>query len=373
MRPSQKPSTKAAKNAVKRAVKRTVKSAASVGEARDVHDAVDAAARIQAKVATAAPRHLLQLEGMNRVTLTQILRRAVMHAARSEDGQGAEQTLSGVTVANLFFEDSTRTRTSFSMAAFNLGARVLEFGATTSSVSKGETLIDTARNIEAMGVGVLVVRARQSGAAELISKNASASIVNAGDGRHEHPTQGLLDMLTVAQALGRVETLDFSDLRLAIVGDAVSSRVARSAIHGFTTLGARVICIGPAAMAPKSMEVLGCTVERNLDAVLPDVDAVMMLRVQFERHGDAASGAKASPLISSVREYRAGYALTPERESIMKPAAIVMHPGPMNRGLEIDAAVADGDRSVILQQARNGVFARMAALEWVAAAPQIAK
>jgi aspartate carbamoyltransferase catalytic subunit len=319
----------------------------------------------KAKVVSASPRHLLQLEGMERVTLTRILRRAVMHAARHEDGQSAEQTLSGVTVANLFFEDSTRTRTSFSMAAFNLGARVLEFGATTSSVSKGETLIDTARNVEAMGVGVLVVRAKQSGAAELISKEAGASIVNAGDGRHEHPTQGLLDMLTVAQALGRVETLDFSDLRLAIVGDAVSSRVARSAIHGFTTLGARVVCIGPAAMAPKSMEVLGCTVERDLDAVLPDVDAVMMLRVQFERHGEA--GAKASPLIPSVREYRAGYALTPERASIMKPAAIVMHPGPMNRGLEIDAAVADGDRSVILQQARNGVFARMAALEWVAA------
>lgn len=329
--------------------------------------------RTSTRTAVAAtPRHLLQLEGMDRVTLTRLLRRAAMHAAKAEAGESAEQTLSGVTVANLFFEDSTRTRTSFSMAAFNLGARVLEFGATTSSVSKGETLIDTARNVEAMGVGVLVVRAKQSGAAQMISKDAGASIVNAGDGRHEHPTQGLLDMLTAAQALGRVETLDFSDLRLAIVGDAVSSRVARSAIHGFTTLGAKVMCIGPSAMAPKSLETLGCTVERDLDAVLPDVDAVMMLRVQFERHGDA-SGAKASPLIPSIREYRAGYALTPDRESMMKPSAIVMHPGPMNRGLEIDAAVADGERSVILQQARNGVFARMAALEWVAASPQIAK
>jgi len=321
---------------------------------------------------TAARRHLLQLEGLDRVTLSQILRRAAVHAARSEDGQSAEQTLSGVTVANLFFEDSTRTRTSFSMAAYNLGARVLEFGATTSSVSKGETLIDTARNVEAMGVGVLVVRAKQSGAAEMVSKEAGASVVNAGDGRHEHPTQGLLDMLTFAEALGRLETLDFSDLRLAIVGDAVSSRVARSAIHGFTTLGAEVVCIGPSGMAPKAMEALGCKVERDVDAVLPEVDAVMMLRVQFERHGEGAgsgagSAVKASPLIPSVREYRAGYALTPERASIMKPAAIVMHPGPMNRGLEIDAAVADGPRSVILQQARNGVFARMAALEWVAA------
>jgi aspartate carbamoyltransferase catalytic subunit len=326
-----------------------------------------------------AHRHLLQLEELERVTLTQILRRAAVHAARSEDGQNAEQTLSGVTVANLFFEDSTRTRTSFSMAAYNLGARVLEFGATTSSVSKGETLIDTARNVEAMGVGVLVVRAKQSGAAEMVSKDAGASVVNAGDGRHEHPTQGLLDMLTFAQALGRLETLDFSDLRLAIVGDAVSSRVARSAIHGFTTLGAQVVCIGPSGMAPKAMEALGCKVERDLDAVLPEVDAVMMLRVQFERHGEgggsgsgsgSGSAVKASPLIPSVREYRAGYALTPERASMMKPAAIVMHPGPMNRGLEIDAAVADGPRSVILQQARNGVFARMAALEWVAAGGQ---
>ena len=318
--------------------------------------------------ATPTPRrHLLQLEGMDRVTLTQLLRRAAVHSARAQDGQSASQTLSGITVANLFFEDSTRTRTSFSMAAFNLGARVLEFGATTSSVSKGETLIDTARNVEAMGVGVLVVRARQSGAAELVSKDAAASVINAGDGRHEHPTQGLLDMLTFAESLGRLETLDFSDLRLAIVGDAVSSRVARSAIHGFTALGAKVICIGPSAMAPKSLEALGCKVERDLDAVLPDADAVMMLRVQFERHSDAAStGPKASPLIPSVREYRAGYALTPDRASMMKPSAIVMHPGPMNRGLEIDAAVADGPRSVILRQAHNGVFARMAALEWVA-------
>lgn len=341
-------------------------STKSGGKAKAAPGSVRLARSSPSRPPAAPPRrHLLQLEGMDRVTLSQVLRRAAVHSARIQDGQAAEQSLSGITVANLFFEDSTRTRTSFSMAAFNLGARVLEFGATTSSVSKGETLIDTARNVEAMGVGVLVVRARQSGAAEMISRDAAASVINAGDGRHEHPTQGLLDMLTFAESLGRLETLDFSDLRLAIVGDAVSSRVARSAIHGFSTLGAKVVCVGPSTMAPKSLEALGCKVERDLDAVLPDVDAVMMLRVQFERHSDAAgSGPKASPLIPSVREYRAGYALTPERASIMKPSAIVMHPGPMNRGLEIDAAVADGPRSVILRQAHNGVFARMAALEW---------
>lgn len=313
-------------------------------------------------------RNLLGLQGVDREVLMQLLTRARGFSLDTRPiGAPWSDALKGRTVANLFFEDSTRTRTSFSMAAARLGAAVLEFGATTSSVSKGETLIDTALNVQAMGVDALVVRAKQSGAAAMISKAVQCAVINAGDGRHEHPTQGLLDIFTLADSFGR-DDFDLSGLAIAIVGDCVSSRVARSAIAGMCTLGAKVICIGPPSMAPRSMESLGCKVESHLDDVVPKADAIMMLRVQFERHGDAVPGEKTvekkiSPIPSS-REYRDGFALTPQRAANMKPKAIIMHPGPMNRGLEIDAEVADGPRSVILKQAADGVFCRMAALEW---------
>jgi len=278
--------------------------------------------------------------------------------------------LAGKVVANLFFEDSTRTRLSFTVAAKRLGAEVIDLLGSTSSVSKGETLIDTACNIEAMGVSALVVRARQSGAAALIASRVGIPVLNAGDGRHEHPTQGLLDTYTLAEAAKRLETFDLSGLRVAIVGDVAASRVARSAIAAMTTLGAEVLCIGPAGLAPKSLEALGCVVTSDLDAILPTLDAVMMLRIQFERHdgaknpvAGAGAGVSANSVIASVREFRSLYALTAGRAERMKPGAVVMHPGPINRGIELDAEVADGPRSVILRQVTHGVAVRAAMLK----------
>lgn len=282
--------------------------------------------------------------------------------------------LRGTTIANLFFEDSTRTRTSFTNAAHRLRAHVSNLLGAFSSVTKGETLIDTARNVEAMGVRALVIRARQAGAAGLIAANVKCPVINAGDGKHEHPTQGLLDIYTLAEAHGRLDDFDMKGLTVAIVGDIVSSRVARSNIAGLTSLGARVVCVGPAGLAPRSLESLGngVAVSHDLDEVLPKVDAVMMLRVQFERHDaspDAATDArgKSSPAIASVREYRSLFGMTGERAERLKKGAVIMHPGPINRGIELDPEVADGPRSVILRQVTVGVGVRMAVLEACAA------
>lgn len=275
--------------------------------------------------------------------------------------------LAGKTVATLFFEDSTRTKTSFTLAARRVSADVIDLPMNTSSVNKGETLIDTAKTVEAMGVSAMVVRAKQNGAAAMIAAAVKCPVFNAGDGKHEHPTQGLLDIYTVAEAHGRLADFDLSGLTVAIVGDVASSRVARSGIAGMTALGAKVVCSGPPGMAPGSLAVLGCQVTHDLDSVLPAADAVMMLRIQFER----AEGGEAKPLapgavpktgIVSVHEYRELYGMTVERASRLKKGAIVMHPGPMNRGIEIDGEVADGPRSVILKQVAHGVAVRMAAL-----------
>jgi aspartate carbamoyltransferase catalytic subunit len=291
--------------------------------------------------------------------------RALLAAARDMAARPAmTRTLEGRIIANLFFEDSTRTRTSFTVAAKHLGADVVDLAAVTSSVSKGETLTDTARNIEAMGVSALVVRARQSGAAAMIARATSCPVINAGDGRHEHPTQGLLDIYTIAEAFNRVDSFDMKGMKVLIVGDVVSSRVARSDIAGLRALGGEVICAGPPAMAPKGVEALGCTVTHDMDEVLPTADAVIMLRIQFERHGaeKPAADAKASP-IASLRDFRESFGLTVHRAARMKKGAIVMHPGPINRGIELDAEVADGPRSVVLRQVTNGVAVRMAVLE----------
>ncbi|QQS10444.1 MAG: aspartate carbamoyltransferase catalytic subunit [Phycisphaerales bacterium] len=306
-------------------------------------------------------RDLLALRGMDAREIRRLVRLAADPAALRED----ENPLIGRIVANLFFEDSTRTRLSFSVAAQRLGARVVDLAGPGSSVSKGESLVDTALTVEAMGVSALVVRCKQSGGAELISRAVDIGVINAGDGRHEHPTQGLLDILTLARAAGRLSTLDFSGMTLAIVGDIESSRVARSNIAGMGALGARVVCVGPASMAPASLSTLGCEVSSDLDSILPSADAVMMLRIQFERHEDSARGAEGVPMKSShesIREYRAGYALTRERHAVMKRGAFVMHPGPMNRGVEIDAEVADAPNSLILTQVARGVDVRMAVL-----------
>ena len=280
--------------------------------------------------------------------------------------KGPEHTLAGRIGANLFFEDSTRTRTSFSVAAKRLGAEAVDLMGFASSVNKGETLVDTALNVEAMGVDVLVMRAKQSGAAELVRRAVRCPVVNAGDGRHEHPTQGLLDTYTLAEAHGRLDDFDLRGLTVLIVGDVASSRVARSAIACMGTLGAKVVCIGPPGLAPAALAHLGCKVSHDLDSNLAAAHAVMMLRMQFERHegsgGDAE--AKKSSVIASVREYREGFALTAIRAQSLRPGCIVIHPGPMNRGLEIDGSVADGPQSVVLRQVARGVAVRMAVLDW---------
>jgi aspartate carbamoyltransferase catalytic subunit len=261
--------------------------------------------------------------------------------------------LRGKVVVNLFFEPSTRTRSSFYLAANRLSADVLDFTGSVSSTSKGETLRDTARNIESMGVDVIVCRHVRSGAAELVADAVQCSVVNAGDGQHEHPTQGLLDLYTIARRTGR-EDFNFEGLTVAIVGDIAHSRVARSNIHGLTKLGARTLLVGPPTLLPYSFESLGCEVHHDLDSVLDQVDVINMLRVQFER--------LTSPAFPSTREYTALYGLTAARLSRMKPHAVVMHPGPINRGLEIESVVADGPNSAILQQVAHGLAVRMASL-----------
>ncbi len=311
-------------------------------------------------------RSLTALRGLSADELRVVLTRARAFAASEAGGSGE---LDGRTVATMFFEDSTRTRTSFTLAAQRLGARVIDVSGAATSVNKGETYTDTARVVEAMGVDALVVRAKQAGAADMVAGAVKCAVVSAGDGRHEHPTQGLLDLYTLAQAHGRLDDFDLSGLLVAIVGDVVNSRVARSAIAGLTMLGARVVCVGPPGLAPHPLAALGCSVSHDLDAVLPTADAVMMLRIQFERHQEGNEAArqpgiepKKTAAIASIREYREFFSLTDERAARMKPGAVVMHPGPINRGLELDSAVADGPRSVVLKQVANGVPARMAAL-----------
>jgi len=319
-------------------------------------------------------RHLTGLMHLDAAEMRGLLTLARTLPTRDD----AASLLAGRIVANLFFEDSTRTRTSFSVAAHRLGANVVNLSGAESSLSKGETLVDTARNIEAMGVDALVVRAKQSGAAHTIANAVACSVINAGDGRHEHPTQGLLDAFTLATYLKRDAAWDLSGVRVAIIGDVVSSRVARSNIACLTALGAHVVCIGPPGMVPGAITVAAkspgtCEVSHDLDAHVERLDAAMMLRIQFERHGGSSGGTGGethNPLrdgprggsLASVREYRSLYALTPDRAARMKPNAVVMHPGPINRGIELDAAVADGPRSLILAQVAHGVSVRMAVL-----------
>lgn len=320
--------------------------------------------------------HLLDLASMPRERMVSLL----TMARGFDDGTGhasssaaLRERLAGRNVCNLFFEDSTRTRVSFSLAATRLGAGVINLTAPGSSVTKGETILDTAGVVEATGGDVLVVRARSAGAAVQVARHVGVPVINAGDGAHEHPTQGLLDIYALSTMLGgdRAESFDLSGLTVAIVGDIVSSRVARSDIAGFVKLGARVVCVGPAPLAPPALSALGCEVRTDLDEVLGEADAVQMLRMQFERHGESPSPTKhvssrTLPGIGSAREYRAYYALTEERARRLKPGAVVMHPGPINRGFEMDGSVADGlpggPRSAVLRQVSAGVLVRMAAL-----------
>ena len=298
-------------------------------------------------------KHLLGLENLSAADIRFLLATARGFESVSTRSIKKVPALRGRVVVNLFFEDSTRTRASFHLAASRLSADVLEFNAKQSSVAKGETLIDTARNIEAMGVDVIVCRHNLSGATHQLARVVRCSVVNAGDGAHEHPTQGLLDIYTIAQRLGRKD-FDLTGLTVAIVGDIAHSRVARSNVHGLLKLGARVILVGPPTLLPGSFADLGCELSSNLDAVLPRVDVLNTLRVQFERLQSQA--------FPSIREYATFFGLTQRRLERAKPEVLVMHPGPLNRGIEIDSAVADGPNSTILAQVANGLAVRMAAL-----------
>ena len=257
--------------------------------------------------------------------------------------------LRGRVVVNLFFEDSTRTRTSFTLAASRLSADVIDFSAKGSSVSKGETLIDTARNIESMGVDIIVLRHPAGGAAYQLAHHVHCSVVNGGDGAHEHPTQGLLDLYTIRERFGKI-----AGLKVAIVGDIVNSRVARSDLWGLRKLGAEVILVGPPTLLPRSFEQLGARVVHDFDSIVGEVDVINMLRIQFERIH--------SSQFPSVREFTRLFGLTADRFQRCKKDVFVMHPGPINRGLEISSSIADGAHSGILTQVTNGLAVRMAVL-----------
>jgi aspartate carbamoyltransferase catalytic subunit len=258
-------------------------------------------------------------------------------------------TLRGKTIINLFMEPSTRTRTSFEIAGKRLGADTVNISATTSSVVKGETLIDMARNLEAMNPDVIVIRHNASGAPHMLAKLVKQSIINAGDGAHEHPTQALLDMMTIKARKGRI-----AGLRVAIIGDIAHSRVARSNIYGLTRMGAQVTVAGPATMLPRQIEQMGVTVHQHLEEAIKDVDIIMMLRIQTER--------EQQNIFPSLREYSRCFCLNRKNIRLAKDDALVMHPGPINRGVEIAPDIADGPASVILEQVTNGVAVRMALL-----------
>lgn len=298
-------------------------------------------------------RHLLGLSELSAEEIRFLLDTADGFKEVSTRSIKKVPALRGRVVVNAFFEDSTRTRNSFTLAAQRLSADIIEFGSTGSSVSKGESLVDTVKTIEAMGVDVMVVRHAAAGAAQLVAKSVACSVINAGDGAHEHPTQGLLDAYTIRQRFGHANN-DFSGLHVLIVGDIANSRVARSNIHCLTRLGARVTVCGPATLCPLGFRQFGVDVTHDLDSVVGDVDVINMLRIQFERMKSAA--------FPSLREFTQLFGLTPDRLKRCKPDVFVMHPGPMNRGVEIDSAIADGAHSGILQQVTNGLAVRMAAL-----------
>ena len=294
-------------------------------------------------------KHLLGLRDLTAQEITYLLDTAKGFEQISTRSVKKAPTLRGKVVVNLFFEDSTRTKVSFALAASRLSADVVDFVKKDSSVSKGETLLDTAKNLEAMGVDIMVVRHSAGGAAAFLSRNVNASVVNAGDGYCEHPTQGLLDTYTIRQKKGSLE-----GLKIAIVGDIAHSRVARSDMWAMTKLGAEIIFVGPPTLMPSNVDKLPVTVSYSLDEVIEKVDVVNMLRIQFERLGG-------NPF-PSVREYSHYFGLTAERMKKAKPDVLVMHPGPINRGLEIESEVADGANSVILEQVTNGLAVRMAVL-----------
>ncbi|MBM3566542.1 MAG: aspartate carbamoyltransferase catalytic subunit [Alphaproteobacteria bacterium] len=300
-------------------------------------------------------RHLLGIEGLSAPEIATLLDRSETYVEQNRRADKKKDTLSGRTIVNLFFESSTRTRTSFELAGKRLGADIINMSVSTSSIKKGETLIDTAMTLNAMHPDVLVIRHGDSGAAKLLSDKVNCAVVNAGDGSHEHPTQALLDALTIRRRRGKL-----AGLQVAICGDISHSRVARSNIHLLTTMGARVRLIAPRTLIPSKVENMGVEVFHDMTEGLEDCDIIMMLRLQTERMQSA--------LFPSIREYFRFFGLDYEKLEAAKPDALIMHPGPMNRGVEIDSLVADDyGRSVIREQVEMGVAVRMAVLEILSA------
>lgn len=306
-------------------------------------------------------RHLLTIEGLKRQQLVDILDTAESFISVGDQQVRKVPLLRGKTVVNLFFEASTRTLTTFELAAKRLSADVLKININTSATVKGESLLDMLRNLEAMQCDMFVVRHGDSGAAHLIAQHVAPhiSVINAGDGRHAHPTQALLDMFTIRRQKG-----EFAPLTVAIVGDIMHSRVARSLIHALTTLGVSELrVVAPKTLIPSQVEGLGVHVYHNMKQGLRDADVVIMLRLQKERMAGA--------LLPSEHEYFQTFGLTEEKLAVAKPDAIVMHPGPINRGVEIASDVADGPRSVILEQVSNGIAVRMAVMSMVLGRPPV--
>lgn len=295
-------------------------------------------------------KHLFGLRGVSKNDIRLILDNAKQFREILERPVKKVPSLRGMTVVNLFFENSTRTRTSFELAEKRLSADTVNFTSSNSSVKKGETLVDTLRNIEAMKIDIVVVRHKGTGVPKFLADNSNAIIVNAGDGAHEHPTQALLDMLTVEEKLGTLEGKN-----VTIVGDIRHSRVARSNLWGMTTMGAHVTLCGPSTLVPRNTDLMNkVTWEPDVKKAVKNADAIIALRLQKERMDDA--------LLPSMREYRNTFGITHELLENAKDSVLIMHPGPINRGVELDSEIADGDNSVILNQVTNGVAVRMAVL-----------
>ncbi|HEY1505499.1 MAG TPA: aspartate carbamoyltransferase catalytic subunit [Stellaceae bacterium] len=303
-------------------------------------------------------RHLLGIEGLSPDDITQLLDRAESYIEQNRQADKKQSLLRGRTIINLFFESSTRTRTSFELAGKRLGSDVINMSAEWSSIKKGETLIDTAMTLNAMHPDVLVVRHPESGAVQLLAEKVDCAVINAGDGMHEHPTQALLDAVTIRLRKGKLQ-----GLLVAICGDVAHSRVARSNIQLLNTMGARVRVVAPRTLLPSEVDRLGVEVFTDMREGLKDVDIVMMLRLQLERMQGS--------YVPSLREYFHFFGLDYEKLALAKPDALIMHPGPMNRGVEIDTEVADDiDRSLVRQQVEMGVAVRMAVLEALSQEPR---